>query len=153
MVVTCVILIILIAGVDLICKKNIESKFESDEYITCCKDKITIRKVHNKGMCMSWMQHYPETVRNCSFVALVVIFIYQLFLCGKQGNVKEKVGTALIAGGAVSNTYDRIKRGYVVDYIGFNCKWKKAAKVTYNFGDFAIFAGALLLMITNLKKK
>lgn len=149
----CVLLIVLIAGVDLAGKWYVEAHLNKGETIACSKKNVEIRKVHNKGMMLNWLDKHPELVKVCSFFATIAVLIYHIFLFRKPGFVKEKIGTALIAGGAISNTFDRIRRGYVVDYIGFNCKWKKAAKITYNIGDFAIFAGAVLVLIENLFKK
>ena len=153
MIVICILLIVLVAGTDLICKWYVDSKFRKGESVICCKEKITVRKVHNKGMMLNFLEKRPEIVKICSFIAMVMALIYQMFLFTKQGRLREKIGVALISGGAPSNTFDRIKRGYVVDYIGFNHKWKKAADVTYNLGDFAIFAGAFLVLIENLLKE
>lgn len=153
MIMICILLIVLVAGIDLSCKWYVDSKFKKGETHTCCKEKITLRKVHNKGMMLNVLEEHPDTVKAGSFLALVAVLIYQMFLFRKEGLWREKIGVALISGGALSNTFDRIKRGYVVDYIGLNCKWKKAANVTYNLGDFAIFAGAFLVLIENLIKK
>ena len=47
---------------------------------------------------------------------------------------------ALITAGGLSNLYDRLKRGYVVDYFSIRCKYLE--KVVFNLGDFFIFAGS-----------
>ena len=153
MIMICILLIVLVAGIDLACKWYVDSKFKRGETLTFCKEKLTVRKVHNKGMMLNVLEKRPEIVKTGSFIALVMALMYQMFLFTTQGRLREKIGVALISGGALSNTFDRIKRGYVVDYIGFNFKWKKAANVTYNLGDFAIFAGTILVLIENLKKK
>ena len=149
----CILLIVLVVGVDFVCKWYVESHFKNGETIYCARDKIVIRKVHNKGMMLNWMDEHPDTVKSVSFLAMIALLIYHVSLFRKTGLVKEKIGTALMAGGAISNTFDRIRRGYVVDYIGFNCKCKKIAKITYNLGDFALFAGAILVLIANIYKK
>lgn len=153
MIIICVLLIVLVAGTDLICKWYVDTRFRKGESVSCCREKVTIRKVHNKGMMLNFMEKRPNFVHTGSFAAMVMVLIYQMFLFSKSRCLKEKIGVALISGGAVSNTFDRIKKGYVVDYIGFNCKWKKLAGVTYNLGDFAIFAGAFLVLIENVMKK
>ena len=152
MIMICILLIVLVAGIDLACKWYVDSKFKRGETLTFCKEKLTVRKVHNKGMMLNVLEKRPEIVKVCSFVAMLMALIYQMFLFTTQGRLREKIGVALISGGALSNTFDRIKRGYVVDYIGFHFKWKKAANVTYNLGDFAIFAGTILVLIEHLKK-
>ena len=45
-------------------------------------------------------------------------------------------------GGAVGNTYDRFKRGYVVDYLSLKTKNRKLSDITFNLSDLALFAGA-----------
>lgn len=47
-------------------------------------------------------------------------------------------------GGAFSNTYDRLVRKYVVDYVSFHVPLKGLKKVIFNIGDFCILIGALV---------
>ena len=58
-----------------------------------------------------------------------------------------RVGLSLLLGGAFSNTYDRLKRKYVVDYVSFGVKWKKLRQVVFNISDFCIITGALLAIL------
>lgn len=53
-------------------------------------------------------------------------------------------------GGAVGNTYDRFKRGYVVDYLSLKTKNKKLSDITFNLSDLALFAGAVLTVWSSL---
>ena len=59
----------------------------------------------------------------------------------------------MLLGGAVSNTCDRMTRGYVVDYLGFNVKSKKLSNIIFNLSDFFIMAGALLSVSSVSEKK
>ena len=65
-------------------------------------------------------------------------------LSGRREGLAEKLGLAVALGGAVSNTWDRMVRGYVVDY--FSIRWKGLKKVVFNLGDFFIFLGALMIL-------
>ena len=49
-------------------------------------------------------------------------------------------------GGAYSNTYDRLVRKYVVDYVSFRVPGR-LKKVIFNIGDFCIMIGALLCVL------
>ncbi|MCR4890914.1 MAG: signal peptidase II [Lachnospiraceae bacterium] len=51
----------------------------------------------------------------------------------RAGNL-ELLGRSLILSGALSNTLDRVRKGYVVDYIPIG-------KYFYNIGDFCIYIG------------
>lgn len=69
-----------------------------------------------------------------------------LFLCtlAQKGNRLLKTGLSFLLGGAFSNTYDRMKRGYVVDYLKLRTGIRAVDRVVFNIGDFAILIGALL---------
>lgn len=41
----------------------------------------------------------------------------------RKGQIVEKIGLSMVIGGGLSNLYDRLFRGYVVDY--FSIQWKK----------------------------
>lgn len=153
MVIACIILIIGIAGVDLAGKWYMEQHFQRNQTKDLAGGKIQLRKVHNKGLALNRLDTRPDLVKNLSFVGTVAAFLYELWLFRKPGNHMGKLGLALMSGGAVSNTFDRIKRGYVVDYIGFPFKKEKLAQVTYNIGDLAIFIGAILICIGNFGKR
>ena len=71
----------------------------------------------------------------------------------RKGNALEKLSFSLVLGGAISNVYDRFVRKYVVDYVGFRSKWKKISDITFNLGDFGIFAGALGIILSALLPK
>ncbi len=153
MVLVCIGCIITVAVIDLLCKWYVESHVHEEKVLKQSKERVIIRKVHNRGAMLNHFENHSKRVRDFSFFCLILVLLYEIFLFRKPGGAKEKLGVALVAGGAVSNTYDRIRRGYVVDYIGFNCKQKKLAKITYNLGDFAIFAGVFLVLLENVFKR
>ena len=79
----------------------------------------------------------------CLAAALTVLFVVTL---GNAGKELLKWGLTLLLGGAYSNTYDRLVRKYVVDYVSFNVPFG-LRKVIFNIGDFCILLGALLCVI------
>ena len=62
-----------------------------------------------------------------------------------------RTGLAFLLGGAFSNTYDRLKRKYVVDYFSLNVKWKRLRRIVFNISDFCIMTGALLTVIGSIR--
>lgn len=50
-----------------------------------------------------------------------------------------------VAGGGMSNWYDRHKRGYVTDYVSFRFGPEKFRRLVFNVSDFCIFFGLALL--------
>lgn len=108
---------------------------------------ILVRRYHNKGAVLNLGQNKRRAVAAISVamcIAAAVVFILSL---GRRGNRLLRVGLALLLGGAFSNTYDRLKRKYVVDYFSFDVKWEPLRRVVFNISDFCIMIGALLAAV------
>ena len=60
----------------------------------------------------------------------------------QKKSFRSKLPLSLIIAGALSNIYDRLKRGYVVDYININILPIK--KLVFNLGDVSILLGSIL---------
>ena len=52
-----------------------------------------------------------------------------------------------LLGGAFSNTYDRLSRGYVVDYLRLRTGIGAVDRVVFNLADFAILIGAMCVAL------
>lgn len=153
MAVICLAIMFLIAGVDLGMKWWVEKKIEPKTDQKILGEHLILRKLHNTGAMMGLGAKYPRLVQICSVAAAIVILAVQFLLAEKPGYVKEKIGLSLIAGGAISNTADRVCRKYVVDYVAFGSRNKKISRITYNIGDFAVFAGGILLVFSAIMNK
>ncbi|HAX52388.1 signal peptidase II [Muricomes intestini] len=141
---------------DITVKTYVEGAVKKGEEHSICKGKVKIRKVYNKGMCLNLFEDNPEFVKISSAFAAVLLTIYQLITLLRKGKYLKKAGLSLMVAGAWSNTIDRWIRGYVIDYVGFQTKWKKVTEITYNLGDLFIGAGSLFMMLSSLlpsKKK
>ena len=54
---------------------------------------------------------------------------------------------AMLAGGGLSNLYDRYTKHHVVDYVRFQTGPKWFRRIIFNVSDFFIFIGAVLAVI------
>ena len=138
------------AGLDLGVKKYVEENLGPGEERRIWKGHGFFRRVHNHGMMLNSLEKYPKLVKMTSVLACGMLWVWEGILLKKPGYKAAKIGTALMAGGAAGNTYDRIKRGYVVDYLGFKTKNKKLTDITFNLSDFALFGGAILTIWSTL---
>jgi len=139
-----------VAGTDLGIKKYTEETLKDGDERRICKGKGIYRKVHNKGLMLNRLDSKPEVVKGLSVAALGILFCWERLLQKEPGHRLAKFGTALMLGGACGNTYDRLKRGYVVDYLAVKSKNKKLQDITFNLSDLALFAGAILTIWNSL---
>lgn len=58
----------------------------------------------------------------------------------------------MILGGAYSNTYDRLFRKYVVDYVSFEVRNPRLRNIVFNLSDFGIMIGSCLLVISQMRE-
>ena len=113
-------------------------------------DRIVLRRVKNKGMCLNLLQDSPEVVKALSTSAALAVTVVQTAGLFRKGHFFRKEGLALLSAGAWSNTLDRWMRDGVADYIGIKCSNEKMSAITYNLADFFILAGNVILAAAGL---
>ena len=139
-----------LALTDLAVKKEIEAR-PDEEFPKTVKESgglIRLHKNHNPGFSFGLMKEYPKLVEMVPVCMLSAVAGAWAYVIGKKGRVLEKTALTLVLAGGASNLYDRLKRGYVVDY--FSIQWKKLKKVVFNLGDIFIFAGSALFAAVQL---
>lgn len=134
-----------LSTLDLFWKDRIEKRPDSAKEEEMFGGKIRIRKVHNYGFAQGMLSGEDRLVKGGSLGAGILLLIYYMkLLLSKKGKWKF-AGTSFMLSGAVSNLYDRLKRGYVVDYIGFEAADPQIRKITFNLGDFCLMGGAAVV--------
>lgn len=131
-------------------KNYVENKRNAGEEKEICKGRILLRKYHNKGACMNLGEKKSNVVAGLSLILTAVLALFFLFTLTRHGNGWLKAGLSLLLGGAFSNTYDRLKRKYVVDYFSFGVKWEPLRAIVFNISDFCILIGALIIAIKGM---
>lgn len=110
--------------------------------------KIVLHKNHNDGFAFGLFKSKPQLVKMVPLMVASAVAGIFAWLYPKKGQTADKLAVAMVLGGAISNVYDRITRGYVVDY--FTIQWKKLKEVVFNLGDIFIFLGAGLLLAAEI---
>ena len=82
-----------------------------------------------------------------SFIALILI--YYFFLKNKKLNNIEEVLYGLLIGGVIGNLIDRIRLGYVIDYLDFNIL--NYNYPVFNLADSLIVISIIFLVVLNIK--
>lgn len=129
---------------DLMAKKYVEANLKDDEKKEFFGGRLTVRKVHNRGLAFGAMRKAPKLAQNLSFAALTVTALRAL--AGKPSRV-ARTGYALLIGGALSNWFDRFHQGFVTDYLHIRTSIRKLSNLYFNLADAAILIGGLLTLI------
>lgn len=140
-------LILGIFGLELGVKDRIEKTKKEGTYEKKLGGLVSTTRYHNRGAVLNVGQAKQKAVAALSVVLTALLTIFFIITLGHAGNGLLKTGLSLLLGGAYSNTYDRLTRKHVVDYICFNVPWKWLQNIVFNIGDFCIIIGAMLCVI------
>ncbi len=149
----CLGLIALIALLDLMLKSGIEALPEDTfpRTLPGFGGRVELRRVHNEGFPMGVLRQSPRLVQGFSlFVICTVLLRFSLLLPQKRRRL-EKLGLAMVLGGALSNLTDRFFRHYLVDYLYI--KRKPLNRIVWNLGDGFIALGMLITLSSGLLPK
>jgi signal peptidase II len=120
--------------------KNILAKALASGPITVIKDFFYLVYVENFGIAFGMFKNKVLffIVTNCIISAVVAFMIYKY----RRISVPVTICLSLILGGAIGNLIDRIRFGYVIDYLSFTI-----FPPVFNLADSAIVVGAVLLSL------
>ena len=139
-----------LAALDLGVKSVVEGQ-EDETFpreLPSAKGLIKLHKNHNSGFPFGFMKERPELVKGIPL--MVISAMAGAARMQDKGKTGEKLGLSLVMGGALSNLYDRVMRGYVVDY--FTIEWKSLKKVVFNLGDMFVFLGSAVFVLAQAVK-
>lgn len=140
-------IIVIIAAVESVIKQVREQNGTEGEKVPILKGKLYLTKYHNYGAFLGWGKSRSEFVKGLSAGLCLLCAIIFVLTMGTKGKMLLKTGLSFLLGGAFSNTYDRMVRGYVVDYFGFQVKNENLQKIVFNISDFCIAIGAALCVL------
>lgn len=140
-------------GTDEICKQQVEENLNPGERRELFGGRVIIRKAYNRGFFLNLFEDRPRVIRGATMISSAGILIWDVLVFLKKGNFLRKLGLTLLSAGAASNTFDRMARGKVIDYIGIRSKKRFLARITANLGDLYIACGGILVMLTDLMGK
>jgi signal peptidase II len=112
---------------------------------------LDITCMHNVGAAFSFLATASGWQR-WLFIGLAVgvsvAIVGWLWRLPKGAHGLLAAGLALVLGGALGNVIDRIRLGYVIDFIHFH--WDRAYFPAFNVADSAITVGAACLLLDAL---
>ncbi len=111
---------------------------------------LNLYLVFNSGAAFGFLSGAGDWAR-LLFVGIAILVSFVIIMMVKRlgaNDVQVLTGLMLILGGAIGNLIDRVRQGYVVDFIDFHYQdWHWPA---FNIADSAITIGAVLLVLDAL---
>ena len=104
--------------------------------------KAVLQRYHNKGAFLNFGEQKRKLV-----TLLSVLLAVAVLTLGMRGKKLLKAGLSLLLGGAFSNTYDRVMREYVVDYVSLKTGIAAIDRVVFNLADLCILIGTMAVVL------
>ena len=140
-----VLLVILAVLLDQITKIIIISTVSPYNSIPIIQNIFHITYVQNSG---TFFGLFKEGTKFFIFISVIAIFVITTFLLKNMSKLKlrQKLSLAFILSGAIGNLIDRLRLGYVVDFLDFRV-WP-----VFNLADSFITIGAIMLIFSMMPK-
>ena len=142
-----ILMILTIFTGELFWKEHVEREIPEGSSKKALRNTVILTKHQNYGAAFNTGERRPGIVKGISVLLTVLAAIFFIFSFGTVGKGMLKFGLSLLLGGAFSNTYDRLRRGYVVDYFRLNVPAKRIWNLIFNISDFCIVIGAVLVVL------
>lgn len=136
-----------VTGLDIVLKRWVDKHIDLQEEKKLAGGRIILQKHYNEGALFDSLIKRKEQVYSASYVLLGVLA--GLFASEQEKSFTPKrFGMALLLGGAVSNSLDRLQLGHVIDYCGVAAGRLK--NVVFNLGDVMILTGSAVWALAGL---
>ena len=142
---------LIIGGIDQWSKHWAQTQLRTEHggRVTLLKDYVALTYVRNPGAAWGFLARADRSFRRPFFLVVsfaAVFFILHLFRKLRFDQTLMMVALSLIMSGAIGNLIDRIRLGYVIDFLDFHIdtrfRWP-----TFNVADVAISTGVGLLLL------
>lgn len=132
---------------DQLSKKQIVDYLKLGEKIEIIKGFFNITHVRNYGAGFSILQNARLFLSLVSIIAIVVLIYF--LVTTKKKDTLTSMSYLMVISGALGNLLDRLRQGYVVDFLDFKIfGWDYPV---FNVADIFITIGCLLLIIISIK--
>ncbi len=130
--------IVLLATIDISAKEGVLRE-RREHFPIKINDKLSLKSAENRGFMLgflegsNWVKYFPLMLTGSLLLRLLTL---------PRRYFVQRWGLILVIAGSISNIFDRMTRGFVVDYLHFDAKFLK--KIIFNLGDVYICIGAVM---------
>lgn len=147
--------IVIIILLDQWTKFLVIAHFEYGESLTMIQNFFSLTYVRNTGAAFGFMAQANPTLRVPFFLAVPIIAMVVLGFLYRDLPSDGKwraLALGLVSGGAIGNLIDRLRLGYVVDFLDFHYHTDYYFPA-FNVADSAICLGVGILLLTTMTKQ
>lgn len=137
-----------IVALDQLTKLYVHTHFELGEFISVIPGYFNITYVRNPGAAFGIFREAEETFRKVFFLAMPPIAMVTILAILRSVANNDRIqilALSSIFGGAIGNYLDRIRFGYVIDFLDFHFQ-SKYSWPAFNVADSAIVVGVIVLI-------
>ncbi len=135
-------LIIVLIIIDQVSKYIANKKINNKHIYSLFSGELRFILVKNTGAAFSLLKNRRKLLIFITLPLVCMMFVLLIIIKDIDGTLILEVAISFIIGGAVGNLIDRIRLGYVIDFIHIN---KKRCPV-FNFADIFIITGSLQII-------
>lgn len=136
-----------LVAADQLTKLYVHANYSLGESHGLIRGFLSLTYVRNTGAAFGIFRSYPELFRQAFFLSMPPIAMIIIFFMLRTVDSKDRwqvFALSLIFGGAIGNYVDRLRFGFVIDFIDFHYRgWSYPA---FNIADSAIVSGVTLLL-------
>ena len=140
------IIIAILIGLDQIIKYWALNSLKEVNSIPVINNIFSLTYVENRGAAFGMLQNNQSIF---ILVAAVASCFGLYYLHSKKVNNLGKIGILLVISGAIGNLIDRVRLGFVVDYLDFHIIWS----YVFNLADCFVVVGTILLCLYIITSK
>ncbi len=109
---------------------------------------VDLVHVHNAGVAFGLLNDVAHPMRSLVTTTLAVVALVGIAYYARHIRSDERlarIGLSLILGGAIGNLTDRLRQGFVIDFV--DVYWRNWHFWAFNVADAAITIGAVLIFV------
>lgn len=145
------LLVAMTIGCDRVTKQLATENLAGEPARSYLADTFRLTYAENVGGFLSLGAGMPSALRNAVFTVVTGALLLGLALLAwrQRGSVWNAAALSLFIAGGVSNWFDRVSDGHVVDFMNLGIGWLRTG--IFNVADVAIMLGAALFVLAELR--
>lgn len=143
-----------IVALDQWTKRLVEARLPLYDDVPVIDGLVSLQHVRNTGAVFGILQNAEIPAKPVVFAVLALLALVGLVYYARtipRAEILARMALALVIGGAIGNLLDRVRYGYVIDFV--KMYWGSWVWPNYNVADAAISTGLVLLVVDSFRHR